>query len=107
MKLKILALTALLTLGMAGPVAAETIVDLRLSGDGGPGIIIVPSGRRYRDYAPTWITTRATDTIGATVRATIHATDTVDITIHATEAIAYVTGTVDTTIHVAAISSSE
>ena len=55
----------------------------------------------------TWITTRATDTIGATVRATIHATDTVDITIHATEAIAYVTGTVDTTIHAAAIFNSE
>lgn len=54
MKLKILALTALLTLGIAAPVTAETIVDLRLSDDDGPGIIIVPARRRHWDYHPRY-----------------------------------------------------
>lgn len=52
MKLKILALTALVTICAAAPVAAETVVDFRGADDDGLGIVIVPSRRRHRVYHP-------------------------------------------------------
>ena len=42
--------TALLTICMAAPVKAETIINLGVSDDDGPGIAIITSPRRYRDY---------------------------------------------------------
>jgi hypothetical protein len=53
MKLKILALTALMTLCTVAPVEAGIIVDFG-GADDDSGIIIVPSRRRYRDYDPRY-----------------------------------------------------
>lgn len=52
MKHKILALTAFLTICTAAPVAAETIVDFGVSNYDGPGITIITSPRRHRNYYP-------------------------------------------------------
>lgn len=52
MKSKILALTALLTIGMAAPVAAETVIDFGVSNRDGAGIVVAPFLRRDRDYYP-------------------------------------------------------
>ena len=55
MKLKTLALTALLTICIAAPAEAEIIIDFRGSDDrglNGSGIIVVPSRRRHWDDNP-------------------------------------------------------
>ncbi len=53
MKLKILALTALMTLCTVAPVEAGIIVDFG-GADDDSGIIIVPYSRRHRDYDPRY-----------------------------------------------------
>jgi hypothetical protein len=53
MKLKILALSAVLTICTVAPVEAGSVVDFRISDDG-PGINIVPYSRRHRDYDPRY-----------------------------------------------------
>lgn len=50
MKLKILALTTLLTLCTVPPVEAGSVVNLRVSDNRGSGIIIVPDRGQHRHY---------------------------------------------------------